>query len=318
MAPVWLAVIAVEYVGHRFYFAPRPGPHARDDRLPAARAAARRTAGVVAVMLVGFAALSPLGVRAGVGRRGGRGRAERLRAVPPAHRRRARWSAAAHLSFAVFVLCLGVVVAGLTDTFLGDLVRAAVPGDDGLVALVVIALVATALANVVNNLPATLLLVPLVAPLGVTAVLAALIGLGVGSGLTYTGSLANLLWRRTLIRHGGQAVGAGLPPAVRAGDAAGRARRRGRAVGLGAAGQLEPSAAAPAAAPCRRSRGTRAWLSSPICTSATSVNPASTNAPTASTIASTSGPHGIDVGDVLGPHELGRAGEARRARAARR
>jgi arsenical pump membrane protein len=44
--------------------------------------------------------------------------------------------------------------------------------------------------------------VPVVAPLGVTAVLAALIGLGVGSGLTYTGSLANLLWRRTLLRQG--------------------------------------------------------------------------------------------------------------------
>ena len=54
----------------------------------------------------------------------------------------------------------------------------------------------------VNNLPATLLLVPLVAPLGVTAVLAALVGLGVGSSLTYAGSLANLLWRRTLRKHG--------------------------------------------------------------------------------------------------------------------
>ncbi len=29
---------------------------------------------------------------------------------------------AAHLPFAVFVLCLGIVVAGLDDTFLGDLV----------------------------------------------------------------------------------------------------------------------------------------------------------------------------------------------------
>ena len=43
----------------------------------------------------------------------------------------------------------------------------------------------------------------MVAPLGVTAVLAALVGLGVGSGLTYTGSLANLLWRRSLRRRGG-------------------------------------------------------------------------------------------------------------------
>jgi arsenical pump membrane protein len=44
-----------------------------------------------------------------------------------------------------------------------------------------------------------------VAPLGVTAVLAALVGLGVGSNLTYTGSLANLLWRRTLVGRGGRA-----------------------------------------------------------------------------------------------------------------
>ena len=52
-----------------------------------------------------------------------------------------------------------------------------------------------------TNLSATLLLVPLVAPLGTTAVLAALLGLNIGSGLTWTGSLANLLWRRTLTRH---------------------------------------------------------------------------------------------------------------------
>ncbi len=113
--------------------------------------------------------------------------------------------ASANLSFALFVLCLGVVVAGLSATFLGDLVASAVPGGDGLGSLLVIALLATVLANVVNNLPATLLLVPLVAPLGVTAVLAALVGLGVGSSLTYTGSLANLLWRRTLARDGTRA-----------------------------------------------------------------------------------------------------------------
>ena len=41
-----------------------------------------------------------------------------------------------------------------------------------------------------------------VAPLGTTAVLAALLGLNIGSGLTWTGSLANLLWRRTLVRAG--------------------------------------------------------------------------------------------------------------------
>jgi arsenical pump membrane protein len=73
------------------------------------------------------------------------------------------------------------------------------------VSLLGVAVLATLLANLLNNLPATLLLVPLVAPVGVTAVLAALIGLGVGSGLTYPGSLANLLWRRTLVRGGAPA-----------------------------------------------------------------------------------------------------------------
>jgi arsenical pump membrane protein len=60
----------------------------------------------------------------------------------------------------------------------------------------------------VNNLPATLLLVPLVAPAGAPAVLAALVGLNAGSNLTYVGSLANLLWRRTLVR-------CGQPPSAR-------------------------------------------------------------------------------------------------------
>ena len=76
------------------------------------------------------------------------------------------------------------------------------PESTSLAGLLGIAVLATALANLVTNLSATLLLVPIVAPLGSTAVLAALIGLNVGSGLTWTGSLANLLWRRTLRRHG--------------------------------------------------------------------------------------------------------------------
>jgi arsenical pump membrane protein len=157
---------------------------------------------VVAVMLVTFAVVSPLGVQpAWVA-----GAAALVLSGYAVRRRRVRVPEvvrATHLPFAVFVLGLGVVVAGLTDTFLGDAVARVVPGGDGLGALLGIALLATLLANVVNNLPATLLLVPLVAPLGVTALLAALVGLGVGSGLTYTGSLANLLWRRTLLRRGG-------------------------------------------------------------------------------------------------------------------
>jgi arsenical pump membrane protein len=171
MAPVWVAVIAVEYVGHRLYFAgdlsrpPQDGAAGPDVPLPVVPLV------VVAVMLVLFAALSPLGVQpawvAGAA-------AVVLSGYALARRRMAVGTVAraAHLPFAVFVLCLGVVVAGLADTFLGDLVRSVVPGGSGLGSLLLLALVATALANVVNNLPATLLLVPIVAPLGVTAVLA--------------------------------------------------------------------------------------------------------------------------------------------------
>src|SRR4051794_7334893 len=202
MAPVWVAVIVVEYVGHRVYFrrdlaAPRgTTTTAPDVPLPVVPLVG------VGLMLVGFAVLSPFGVEpawvAAV--------AAVLLGAFAVVRRRVRLTTvlrATHLSFAVFVLCLGVVVAGLTDTFLGSLVLRVVPEGTGLGALLVIALLATVLANLVNNLPATLLLVPLVAPLGTTAVLAALVGLGVGSSLTYTGSLANLLWRRTLLRRGG-------------------------------------------------------------------------------------------------------------------
>lgn len=204
MAPAWLAVLGVEYVGQRWFF--RRDLARRADGGPTGGPVALPVVPLVIVvlMLVAFAALSPLGVEpawvAGVA-------AVLLSGYALSRRRTDRRTVrrATHLSFAVFVLCLGVVVAGLADTFLGDLVRAAVPDGAGLGGLLVVALLATALANVVNNLPATLLLVPLVAPLGVTAVLAALVGLGVGSGLTYSGSLANLLWRRTLTRHGGGA-----------------------------------------------------------------------------------------------------------------
>jgi arsenical pump membrane protein len=50
----------------------------------------------------------------------------------------------------------------------------------------------------VNNLPAVLVLLPLAAPSGAGAVLAVLLGVNIGPNLTYTGSLATLLWRRVL------------------------------------------------------------------------------------------------------------------------
>jgi arsenical pump membrane protein len=53
---------------------------------------------------------------------------------------------------------------------------------------------------VVNNLPAVLVLLPLVAGAGPAAVLAVLIGVNVGPNLTYPGSLSNLLWRNVVQR----------------------------------------------------------------------------------------------------------------------
>lgn len=109
---------------------------------------------------------------------------------------------AANVPFLAFVLCLGVVVSGVTDHGLGDAVRKLLPAGTGLAALLTIAAVAALLANVVNNLPAVLVMLPLVTGLGPAAVLAVLIGVNVGPNLTYPGSLSNLLWRNVVRREG--------------------------------------------------------------------------------------------------------------------
>lgn len=76
------------------------------------------------------------------------------------------------------------------------------PVGDSLPALLGLAAVAAVLANLVNNLPAVLVLLPLVAGAGPAAVLAVLIGVNVGPNLTYVGSLSNLLWRNVVHRDG--------------------------------------------------------------------------------------------------------------------
>ncbi|HEY7361596.1 MAG TPA: ArsB/NhaD family transporter, partial [Streptosporangiaceae bacterium] len=69
-------------------------------------------------------------------------------------------------------------------------------------ALLATAALSAALANLINNLPAVLVLLPLAAPAGPGAVLAVLAGVNIGPNLTYTGSLATLLWRRVLHERG--------------------------------------------------------------------------------------------------------------------
>ena len=107
-------------------------------------------------------------------------------------------AAAADVPFLVFVLCLGVVVAAVITNGLGAAVRDVLPTGHGLAALLGLAVVAAVLSNVVNNLPAVLVLLPLVSSPG--AVLAVLIGVNIGPNLTYVGSLANLLWRGVVRR----------------------------------------------------------------------------------------------------------------------
>jgi arsenical pump membrane protein len=102
-------------------------------------------------------------------------------------------------SFCLFVLGLGVVVRAASDGGLASVVRHVVPSGTGLASLLAVAAVAAVLSNLINNLPATLLLVPIVAAAGGTGpVLAVLIGVNIGPNLTYAGSLATLLWRRAV------------------------------------------------------------------------------------------------------------------------
>ncbi|MGY2873530.1 arsenical pump membrane protein [Marmoricola sp. URHA0025 HA25] len=202
MAPVWLLTLLVEYVVHRTWFradlATPTSEREHVTQLPLPRFALV----TVAMMLAGFGAGSAVGVDpawvAGAAALllGGKALLHGELGLP--------WVArSTHASFALFVLGLGVVVATLGRGPLGDGLDSLVPSGDGPLALFSLAALGAVLANVVNNLPATLLLVPLVAPLGAVPALATLVGVNLGSSMTWSGSLANLLWRRTVARSGG-------------------------------------------------------------------------------------------------------------------
>ena len=104
---------------------------------------------------------------------------------------------AADLPTAVLVLLWGVVVLAVGRTPIGDAVDRLVPGGDGWTSVVLVALLGMALAGVVTNIPATLLLLPAAASTGPVTVLALLVGVNVGGNLTGIASLANLLWWRS-------------------------------------------------------------------------------------------------------------------------
>ncbi|MEC3978765.1 SLC13 family permease [Amycolatopsis sp. H20-H5] len=103
----------------------------------------------------------------------------------------------------LFVLGLAVVVEAVSEHVLGGLLASVLPGSAGLVDLLVAAGVAALLANLVNNLPATLILLSVLGAHPDTGVLlAVLLGVNIGPNATYLGSLATLLWRGVLARAG--------------------------------------------------------------------------------------------------------------------
>ncbi|RBY82487.1 arsenic transporter [Geodermatophilus sp. TF02-6] len=105
---------------------------------------------------------------------------------------------AADLPFALFVLGLAVVVEAVLRGGLQRWLHGVLPDGSGLPALLGAAAVAAVVANLLNNLPATLALLPVAAAGGSGPVLAVLVGVNIGPNLTYVGSLANLLWRRVI------------------------------------------------------------------------------------------------------------------------
>jgi arsenical pump membrane protein len=194
MALPWLAAIAVEFLLFRWLFA-------RDLAVePALRNTPEQVdvpvfvLAVLALTLVGFAVTSLLGhspawaALAGATVLGARALARRENTIT-------RVVAAFDVPFLAFVLCLGVVVDAVMRHGLDEVMHEVLPTGQTLPALLSIAAVAAVLSNIVNNLPAVLVLLPLVAASGPAAVMAVLIGVNIGPNLTYTGSLANLLWR---------------------------------------------------------------------------------------------------------------------------
>ncbi|HET6736802.1 SLC13 family permease [Mycobacterium sp.] len=199
MALPWLAAIAVEFILLRWLFRRDLAVKPRHDTTSEAPEVPVFVLVVLAATLIGFAVTSLFEVSpawaalAGAIVLGVRSLAQH-RSTP------AGILDAVNAPFLVFVLCLGVVVDALMRHGLDDVMRAVLPTGSSLAALLGIAAMAAVLSNVVNNLPAVLVLLPLVG--GAPAILAVLIGVNIGPNLTYVGSLANLLWRSVVHREG--------------------------------------------------------------------------------------------------------------------
>jgi len=197
MALPTIAAVGVEFVVFRRFFAVDLKRPRHAATRPARPELPRFPLAVLALTLVGFALSSVVGIEpvwfAAAG--------AAAMTIPALARRRATPLAlarGAEPGFLIFVLGLGVIVQAASGNGLDTAVRDVLPSGSSLPDLLAVAALSAIFANLVNNLPATLMLVPVAAAAGTGPVLATLIGVNVGPNLTYVGSLATLLWRRIL------------------------------------------------------------------------------------------------------------------------
>jgi arsenical pump membrane protein len=193
-----IAAVAVEWVVFKRFFAADLTRPRHAGARPARPDLPRFAVAVLAFTLAGFALSSVVGIEpvwfAAVGAAAITGPALARRTATPVALARA-----AEPGFLIFVLALGVIVQAASVNGLDSAVRAVLPTGGSLPDLLAIAALSAVFANLVNNLPATLMLIPVAAATGGAGpVLAVLIGVNVGPNLTYVGSLATLLWRRVL------------------------------------------------------------------------------------------------------------------------
>ncbi len=170
----WVVAVAVEFAVLRWLF--RGDLHVPVGSPVTATPAVPVTAvTVVTLVVAGFAVASAIGVSPvwpallGVLVLAARQLVRRTVRLPDLVR-------AADLPFAAFVLALAVVVLAVLDNGLRPVLSVVLPDGDSLLPLLAVAGLAAALANLLNNLPATLALLPVVAVGGPAPVLAALIG----------------------------------------------------------------------------------------------------------------------------------------------
>jgi arsenical pump membrane protein len=200
MSLPWLSAVAVEYVVFRWFFASDLGAGGESSTQADEPTVPVVVIALLALTLVGFAIASVIGVNpawvaaAGAAVLGARALVQRRTSL-------VEIGQSASVPFLVFVLALAVVVRAVVDNGLDTGLGRILPGGESLLALLGVAIVAAVLANVISNLPAALVLIPLAAASGPGASLAVLLGVNIGPNLTYAGSLATLLWRRVLREH---------------------------------------------------------------------------------------------------------------------